>query len=426
MSPSNDRSGTLWPHGWLVALLAVPAVWVLLTVVLSVTERWLSWPDPASRRIVVYCAVGVSLIPLVLALLDLIVHGPGRQSGGGGTRQIETLADIERNRVAYQDMAWRAAQATPGSAPDTSLDAKFEQLRTDAGKTTDGDTLEALVEEAETLGQRRAYLCPEKEITVEARSHLSSLVDWGVPPKKMDSLKEAAAPALETPLKDPAAARGALHVIFEEYDAWSSYIDEYNSKTSFWAWIFLAIIIVLSTAALYLMLGRSWRVLALVLAAGVGATASVIARLPALTTYGEWVVNLRAYQARIGTGMVGSLVGIGLIGSGLLTIALPKGWNSADALLVACLRSCPAPECPSPSDGAPPPSTTSGSTTPGSAPASESKATCDPGGMLFLIALTMLLGFSERLLTSLEGRVVGPGASGPAASKSGETTPTRS
>ena len=104
MSRGNDRSGTLWPHGWLVALLAVPAVWVLLTVVLSVTERWLSWPDPASRRIVVYCAVGVSLIPLVLALLDLIVHGPGRQSGGGPEPLMEftELRDILRERYTLE------------------------------------------------------------------------------------------------------------------------------------------------------------------------------------------------------------------------------------------------------------------------------------------------------------------------------------
>jgi hypothetical protein len=405
MNTPNGRNGALWPYGWLPALLAVPAVWVLLILVLSVTERWLAWPDPASRRIVFYCAAGASLIPLLLALLDLMVHGPGRPGGGGSTQQIEALAKIERNRVAYEDMAWRAARPNQ-PAPNDPAVQRFRDLLKDARATTDGPTLDALVEEAETLGQRRAYLCPEAEITSEAKSHLYTLMDWGVPTKKIDSLKEEAAAAFETPLKDPAAARGALHVIVEEYDAWESYIDEYNANTSFWAWVFLGIIVILSALTLSWLFG--WRGLVLVLVAGVGATASVIARLSGLTSYGEWVVNLRAYQARIGTGIVGSLVGIGLLGSGLLTITLPNGWTP-EALLVACLRSCPAPDCPGPTDAVTPPSPTPGTTPPSEAKAT--KATCDPGGLLFLIALTMLLGFSERLLTSLEGRVVGPAAS---------------
>jgi hypothetical protein len=421
MNTDRRRNG-LWPYGWVAALLAAPAVWVLLILVLSVTQRWVAWPDPRSWWIVVACAAMVSVIPLALAILDLLVRGPS-----SGTMQNEALAAIERNRVAYEDMAWREARPKAPPSDDPSL-KRFQDLSTEAGKTTDSEALDALVEEAEALGQRRAYLCPAAEITTEAKSHLYSLADWGVPQKKLDSLTDAAGPALKTPLKDEdvPAARGALHVIFEEYDAWASYIDEYNANTSFWASTFLGIIAVFATAALFLMLGLSWRVLALVVAAVVGATASVIARLPGLTSYGEWVVNLRAYQARIGTGIVGSLVGIGLIGSGLLTISLPKDWISADRLLVACLRSCPAPECPDAVGPAPAPAPLPGTTGAGPAPSQEPKATCDPGGLLFLIALTMLLGFSERILTTLEGRVIGPGAGGPAASGTAAATPNRS
>lgn len=411
---NGARHDSFWPFGWVVALLAVPAVWILLLLVLGITERWLSWPDPASRHVVVYVGVAVSLLPLLLALVGLMVNGPAREQ----TRQSAALAEIERNRIAYQDMAWRAAPPN-APVPDDPTMRRFKELLEVAGKTTHGDQLDALVEEAEALGQRRAYLCPEAEIATEARSHLYSLIDWGVPSKKIDSLKEAAAPAFAAKLepKDVPAARGALHVILEEYDTWSSYVDDYNSNTSFWASTFLIVIAVLSMGALFLMFGLSWRVLAIVLAAIVGATASVIARLPGLTSYGEWVVNLRAYQARIGTGIVGSLVGIGLIGSGLLSIGLPKEWKSADALLVTCLRACPVSQCPG--EDPPPQPAVSGSTTP-----SEPRPVCDAGGLLFLLALTMLLGFSERLLTSLEGRVVGPG-SGPAASAPTTTTTPR-
>jgi hypothetical protein len=407
MSNTTGHNGVLWPHGLSVAVLVVPTVWILLVLVLSITERWTAWPEPGSRTIVVYCALSFSLAPLVLWLLDFGRVGLAGPGAGIGTRQSEAGAEIERNRVAYQDMAWRAKSANPNATVDTTVDGKFKELADKAGKTTDGEALDALVEEAEALAQRRAYLCPDKEISTEARSHLFSLVDWGVSSKKIDSLKEVAAPALDVEMKDVAAGRGGLHVIFEEYDAWDSYIDEYNANTSFWASTFLGIIAVLATLALIMMLGFSWKVLALVLAAIAGATASVIARLPGLTSYGEWVVNLRAYQARIGTGIVGSLVGIGLLGSGLITIALPKDWKSADTLLEACLAHAPSPASVAPTSPAPGPS--------GAAPAPETKARCDSGGMLFLIAVTMLLGFSERLLTSLEGRVVGSGT--PAAGK---------
>mgnify|MGYP001593016600 FL=1 len=117
-------------------------------------------------------------------------------------------------------MAWRAKAADPNAVVDPTVITWFGPLAAAARQTTDEEALAALEEEAETLAQRRAYLCPEKEIATEAKSHLFTLVDWGVPSKKIDSLKVDAAPALD--LKDVGAARGALHVIFEEYDAWAA------------------------------------------------------------------------------------------------------------------------------------------------------------------------------------------------------------
>ena len=50
------------------------------------------------------------------------------------------------------------------------------------------------------------------------------------------------------------------------------------------------------------------------------------------------------------------------------------------------------------------PPTSAPAGTPETAPAAPAK--CDGSGTLFILAVTMLLGFSERVLTSLEGRVV--------------------
>lgn len=415
MSTPANRNGALWPYGLPTALLAVPVVWLLLLLVLGVTERLAGWPRPEARPTVMYATLVVSLLPLVLRLLDVVKVRWSGGDAGGGDPQSAALAEIQRNRVNYADMAARATAGAPPAA--AGVIARFHQLEADARATTDEEQLDVLVEESETLAQRRAFICPEKHITLEAKSHLATLADWGVPARIIESLKETAAPALD--VKDVGAARGALHVIFEEYDTWSSYVDDYNANSSFWALTFLCAIMVLATAALFMMFGWSWRILALVCAAIAGATASVIARLQGVTSYGEWRVSLRAYQARIGTGIVGSLVGIGLLGSGLITIALPAPWKTADLLLDACLTLPPpeksaagAPATATPAK-VPDASTTPGSTQATDASAASGPAQCKGGGMLFVLALTMLLGFSERLLTSLEGKVVGTVAGGP-------------
>jgi hypothetical protein len=95
-------------------------------------------------------------------------------------------------------------------------------------------------------------------------------------------------------------------------------------------------------------------------------------------------------------------VGIGLLGSGVITIALPAPWKSADLLLNACLTTaCPTSSAPGTATSAPPAPGSSAETASVSPPAE-----CTAGALFFVLALTMLLGFSERLLTSLEGRVV--------------------
>lgn len=386
----------LWPYGLHTALLAIPVVWLLAILILSVTGRLAAWPPPEARPLVLVVTLVVSLIPLALRLLDV---ARGRWDIGGG--QSAALAEIHRNRVNYEAMASRTS-GTPAAAVTKAID-RFDELVTEALAAKDGKMLDALVEESEMLAQRRAFICPKENITAEAKSHLISLEDWGLPAKTIGAIKDAAAPALD--VKDVNAAQGALHLIFEEYDRWNSYMREYNMKTSFWASTALTLIAVLATGALFMMFGWSWRVLALVCAAVAGASASVIARLPGLTSYGEWKVNLRAYQARIGTGIVGSLVGIGLLGSGLITITLPGQWKSADLLLDACLS---APSTTSVESSA----QTPGSEAAAAAPAGSAAAPvpCKGGGLLFVLALTMLLGFSERLLTTLEGKVTGASA----------------
>ena len=397
----------LWPFGLGRALLAIPVVWLLVALILGVTEKLAAWPPPLARRSVLWITLVVSLIPLALRLIDLVIAWwSGRV--GGGVRKNDALAEIHRNRVVYEDMVRRATGAgstsgatSPAVAAIPVVNARFAQLDIDASNTTDPEMLRALVEEAEVLAQQRAFLCPEKEIPSEAKSHLVELENWGVPAKAIQSLREIAAPALEVPVKDVDLARSALHVIVEAYDYWSPYVDSYNNNSSFWAWMMAALVGVFVPAALLAMFWSETRIMAILFAAIAGAAVSVIAHLPGLTSYGEWKVNIRAYVARLCTGIVGSLVGIGLLGSGWISIPLPDPWKSASSLLNACVAGPKA----SAVDTAGASTSTPAAGTPAPAPAK-----CEGSGILFILAATMLLGFSERVLTSLESRVIATGS----------------
>ena len=363
--------------------------------------------------------------------LAMLIHGISGRARSLTRRRTEVLAEIEECRALYEDMVRRVvALGAPEPAGVPGVRQRFGELTGEAKTAASEEDLDQQAIEAGALSNLRAYFCPESEIVTEAKTCLLQLVDWGVPNKSLDALKEATAGALaakytggKLDAAEAAATRGALHAMYEEYDVWNDYVDEYNENTSFWAKALLSGIGICALVALFMLFGWSPRVLSLVVAAAAGAMASVIARLPGVTSSGEWEVNLRGYQTRIGTGIVGSLVGIGLLGSGLISISLPKEWQSADRLLGACLsktdemdveeaqRAVIVPAATSSTPGAAASAPTSAAPVP---QAVLSKVRCGKGGGLFVIALTMLLGFSERLLTSLETRVV-PGAAPPGA-----------
>jgi hypothetical protein len=69
VSRSRDEI-VLWPFEALLALAAVPAVWLALAIVLWVTHRWVHWPTAASAGGLLYLAAAVGVIPVVLLILD--------------------------------------------------------------------------------------------------------------------------------------------------------------------------------------------------------------------------------------------------------------------------------------------------------------------------------------------------------------------
>ena len=61
---------TLWPYSKQSALLAIPIIWILSATILSLTHKFLSWPDVEVTRLLTVVIIATGLIPLALVLLD--------------------------------------------------------------------------------------------------------------------------------------------------------------------------------------------------------------------------------------------------------------------------------------------------------------------------------------------------------------------
>jgi hypothetical protein len=66
---------SLWPFGGRGALLAAPMIWLALGAGLVLSHRLVNWPNKESGNMVLLLAVGVSLVPTLLAVLDYIISG---------------------------------------------------------------------------------------------------------------------------------------------------------------------------------------------------------------------------------------------------------------------------------------------------------------------------------------------------------------
>jgi hypothetical protein len=72
MNRTLDDKTLLWPYGRTAAFLAIPIIWILLALFLTLLQRFTNWPDPESRMVVMYFTLVVSIIPLALVLLDFV------------------------------------------------------------------------------------------------------------------------------------------------------------------------------------------------------------------------------------------------------------------------------------------------------------------------------------------------------------------
>lgn len=295
--------------------------------------------------------------------------------------RVDALSSITGDRLHVELMAQRPRKSDD-ALDKALLDAvlkRFADIEESAKQATLTDELDDLISDGELQGLFAAYFCPAVDIQDDGNMVIDNLEGWGIPKASTKRLRELFTKKLDKATTSPEEARGAFHAILAEEDAWGDYIDEYEERMKgYIRWLFWATLalLLLSIAALYFA-ARFSPLLScgLIFAGAAGSSVSVMAKMPALDVSLSNELNAygRRILSRIVVGAVGSLIGCALLGWGLVPIAI-QNQTFTDAL-----NACTAYPA---------------------APGSGVKA-------LIVLGVAMLLGVSERTLTSFEQKVFG-------------------
>ena len=299
-------------------------------------------------------------------------------------KREDALSSITGDRVNIELMAQRARPADDPIDRDllqTVLNniAAIETAARNASSITE---LDDLIADGESQGIASAYFCPVGEIRDEGSRAIDNMELWGIPAPSIRKLRESCAGGADQSPLSSYVARAALHAIFIELDEWTDYIDEYEgTMRRYTRWMFgaTAALLVIAGLCFYLAHMFPFAMWFGLIAAGVaGSSVSVMAKMPSLdvSLSGELNAYGRRIRSRIATGTIGSLIGVGLLGWGVLPLTI-KDSGFADAL---------------------------------SACTSYGLAPCPITKMLLVLGVAMLLGVSERTLTSFEQRLLGEGS----------------
>ncbi|WP_263376872.1 hypothetical protein [Granulicella aggregans] len=307
----------------------------------------------------------------------------GSQEGKLEKRREEALSSVTGDRINVELMAQRARPADDPIDNDLLkiVLSKFTAIEAAVKTSTSFTELQDLIADGESQGIASAYFCPMGEARDEGNRVIDNMELWGIPRPSIKKLRDSFAKVVDRPDVSPYAARAALHAVFIELDEWTDYIDEYEeTMRRYTRWLFG------SSAALLLIAGLCFYIahlfpfamwLGLIAAGAVGSSVSVMAKMPSLdvSLSGELNAYGRRIRSRISTGTIGSLIGVALLGWGVLPLTI-KDLGFADAL-AACTAYGVVP--------------------------------CPITNMLLVLGIAMLLGVSERTLTSFEQRLLGNG-----------------
>ena len=305
---------------------------------------------------------------------------PSRKRRKLEEQRQEVLDNISYERWQFELMAQRAQLAGEPPSPDfvNTVLARFTELDAQANAAKTVDEFDHYIEKAEEQGTLRAYICPAKEVVSEGSLAIDVMTEWSIPKTIIDGLRNS----LGTKLRDAdiAVARGALRAIFQENTSWATYTDDYEQEMQKYTYWLVGVTIVLLAVipfGIHFRLKASSTVfLAVLICAGAaGSCVSVMRKMPLfdISLSGELDAYVRRILSRVATGTVASLVGCAFLSWGVLPISM-QGITFPDVV-----KECTAQDASS----------------------------CTISKILIITAVAILLGFSERTLTSLEQRVLG-------------------
>ncbi|WP_058189830.1 hypothetical protein [Terracidiphilus gabretensis] len=279
----------------------------------------------------------------------------------------DALQEIHDERSDFESIVQRAGfLGEPTSERVAEVIARFDTLTADAQKSKSIEDLENLSYDADAQGQLRAYICPLTEIEDEGRHCLDLMAEWNVPASVLEKHRTTLLPKLKKTDKSN-EARSALRTLYAEHDSWDRYTSGYEESMKRFTLCLVPITCVLLLGSVFSFLYPNWLLLGIVCAGAAGACTSVLSKMPMVEV--ELTGQLDSYMRRILTrvmvGTVASVVGSGFISMGIINITI--GNQKFSDIICGC--------------------------TPGS-PQSVSLR------ILGLITIPLLLGFSERALTS--------------------------
>lgn len=309
-----------------------------------------------------------------------LIPGRKRKAWKLEKRRVEVLSSITGDRLRVELMAQRPRLANDPLSADllNTVLQRFAEIATSAKAATLEDDLEDFEDDAENLGLFAAYFCPANQINDEGSIQIDNIEGWGVSKTAGKRLRDLFSKRLQDGPKNPQDGRGALYSIYAEADAWGDFIEDYEDMMGSYmtrlSWTSL-LSLVASIAAMYFAPRFPFLiVLALLLAGATGSCISVMAKRPPrdATLSGELDAYGKRVLTRIGVGVAASLIGCGFLGWGVLPISIQNQTFAGALDVCASSSSC----------------------------AAAIKA-------LLVLAVAMLLGFSERALTSFESRILG-------------------
>jgi hypothetical protein len=349
-----------------------------------------------------------------------------------------------------------------------TVDGSLNALKTEIEGATAPEQLDSIQGRIAQCSSKRAYGLDAPRIQTEADACIREMRTWGVPQRYFDEhlrpLQEAVRVALTEACRPGNAAgcsasmrraQSTLDAIFDEYAYWDSYTERYVHRSLTPMVRALGVAGLLSLVAALVSGFVLHQHLVAVFSAGFGGTCvSILLKQEPLAVYGDSIKALIWSVGRLLTGVLATVIGMGLLASGLISVGFTVNPTDSSGSLVpihvilgACLESgsdkanvasvaatsrsdaatADAGVAPLDADGsdAGAPAPTAGVLRQAPAPLPCPRRACSNTALLLLLGFAILFGFSERVFARILAQFEDKAGSAPQSNTSSTTVISR-